>query len=167
MSDINWDEAPEGSDVALTTGPEWNAESNLKGCIEFAARNKGGYFKPYSVVRFIMGSDAWVVLGNRPSSAGSDKDDQKSTHSKSDKFSDGDKYIRTMYGLCGTAVKVDAYRVLDAYPTNDPAVDHAIKKMLCAGQRGHKYKITDYENAIESMQKALVLLQQKDLATKS
>ncbi|HBF48167.1 MAG TPA: hypothetical protein DDW91_17670 [Shewanella frigidimarina] len=75
--------------------------------------------------------------------------------------------MRTIFGLCGKSVQVDVYRVLDAYPTNDAAVDHMIKKMLCAGLRGHKDKITDYENAIESMQKALVLLQQKELATKS
>lgn len=73
----------------------------------------------------------------------------------------GNKYHKTIFGLCGTPVVIDVYRVLDAFPTGDSGVDHAIKKMLCAGARGHKDIITDYENAIESLQKALVLLKQK------
>ena len=74
---------------------------------------------------------------------------------------DGDKYIRTMYGLCGTPVKVDVYRVLDAFPSDSAAIDHAVKKMLCAGLRGHKDKLTDIDNAIESLQAERLLLIQK------
>ena len=74
---------------------------------------------------------------------------------------DGDKYIRTIYGLCGTPVKVDVYRVSDAFPTGSAPIDHAVKKMLCAGLRGHKDKLTDIDNAIESLQAARLLLIQK------
>ena len=77
---------------------------------------------------------------------------------------DGDKYIRTIYGLCGTPVKVDIYRVLDAFPTDSSAMDHAAKKVLCAGLRGHKDKLTDIDNAIESLQaERLLLIQKGDL----
>lgn len=76
-------------------------------------------------------------------------------------LNDGKKYVKTIIGLCGTAVEIDVYRVLDAFPTGDAAIDHAIKKALNAGKRGHKDKITDYENIIESAQKALTLLKQK------
>jgi hypothetical protein len=74
---------------------------------------------------------------------------------------DGNKYHRTIYGLCGTPVKVDVYRVSDAFPTGSAPIDHAIKKMLCAGLRGHKDKLTDIDNAIESLQAARLLLIQK------
>lgn len=74
---------------------------------------------------------------------------------------DGDKYHRTIYGLCGTPVKVDVYRVSDAFPTGSAPIDHAVKKMLCAGLRGHKDKLTDIDNAIESLQAARLLLIQK------
>lgn len=74
---------------------------------------------------------------------------------------DGDKYHRTIYGLCGTPVKVDVYRVSDAFPTGSSSIDHAVKKMLCAGLRGHKDKLTDIDNAIESLQAARLLLIQK------
>ena len=74
---------------------------------------------------------------------------------------DGKKYERTLIGLCGTPVKTDVYRVLDAFNTGDPILDHLIKKALCAGSRGHKDKITDYRNILESAEKALRLLMQK------
>lgn len=75
---------------------------------------------------------------------------------------DGKKYEATIIGLCGTAVKIDIYRVLDAYPQIDPHIQHLIKKALKPGERGHKDKRTDYLNIIESAQKALILLDQKE-----
>ena len=74
---------------------------------------------------------------------------------------DGNKYHRTIYGLCGTPVKVDVYRVSDAFQTGSAPIDHAVKKMLCAGLRGHKDKLTDIDNAIESLQAERLLLIQK------
>lgn len=76
-------------------------------------------------------------------------------------FADGAKYERTLVGLCGTHVKTDVYRVLDAFNTGDPTLDHLIKKALCAGLRGHKDKLTDYRNIVESAEKALKLLEHK------
>lgn len=80
---------------------------------------------------------------------------------KTQHLKDGSKYHKTIIGLCGTSVVVDVYRVLDAYPTNSSSIDHAVKKLLNAGQRGHKDKITDYENAIESIEQAIQLEKQK------
>lgn len=79
-----------------------------------------------------------------------------------DNLDDGKKYEATIIGLCGTAVKIDIYRVLDAYPQVDPHIEHLIKKALKPGERGHKDKRTDYLNIIESAQKALILLDQKE-----
>lgn len=79
-----------------------------------------------------------------------------------DNLDDGKKYEATIIGLCGTAVKIDIYRVLDAYPQIDPHIGHLIKKALKPGERGHKDKRTDYLNIIESAQKALKLLDQKE-----
>ena len=74
---------------------------------------------------------------------------------------DGGKYYREIIGLDGTKTTVDVYRILDAFKTGCAATDHAVKKMLCAGLRGHKDKLTDYDNAIESLQAAKELLIQK------
>lgn len=71
------------------------------------------------------------------------------------------KYDREIIGIDGTVTRVDVYRVLDAFGVSDPATQHAIKKMLCMGLRGHKDYLTDLNDAIESLQKARELYGQK------
>jgi hypothetical protein len=49
------------------------------------------------------------------------------------------KYDRTIIGKYGTGkCVVDVYRVLNAFPTGSPEIDHALKKLLAAGKRGAK-----------------------------
>lgn len=76
-------------------------------------------------------------------------------------FNRENKYNREIIGLDGTVSIVDCYRVLDAFEVTDPATQHAIKKMLCMGLRGHKDYITDLNDSIESLQKAKELHGQK------
>lgn len=71
------------------------------------------------------------------------------------------KYNREIIGLDGTVTTVDCYRVLDAFNVTDPATQHAIKKMLCAGLRGHKDYLTDIDDSIESLKKAKELYCQR------
>lgn len=72
------------------------------------------------------------------------------------------KYNREIIGIDGTVTTVDVYRVLDAFCVTDPAIQHALKKMLCTGLRGHKDYLTDLDDAIESLQKAKELRKQRD-----
>lgn len=46
---------------------------------------------------------------------------------------------------------VDVYRVLELFDVKDHAIGHAIKKLLCAGQRGGKDKYQDVNEAIHSL----------------
>lgn len=71
------------------------------------------------------------------------------------------KYNREIIGLDGKATTVDVYRVLDAFNVTDPATQHAIKKLLCLGLRGHKDYLTDLNDSIDSLQKAKELYGQK------
>lgn len=71
------------------------------------------------------------------------------------------KYDREIIGIDGAVTTVDVYRVLDAFGVADPATQHAIKKMLCTGLRGHKDYLTDINDAIESLQKAKELYWQR------
>lgn len=80
---------------------------------------------------------------------------------KSEVKKDGKKYHREIIGFCGTKVEIDVYRVLDAYNTGSASIDHAIKKLLCTGLRGHKDFVTDIDNAIESLEEAKMLYLQK------
>ena len=52
---------------------------------------------------------------------------------------------------------VDVYDILVAYVVTNPADAHAIKKMLCPGQRGAKDGIQDRQEAIVSLQRAIEL----------
>ena len=71
------------------------------------------------------------------------------------------KYDREIIGIDGTVTRVDVYRVLDAFGVSDPATQHAIKKMLCMGLRGHKDYLTDLNDSIDSLQKVRELYVQK------
>ena len=46
---------------------------------------------------------------------------------------------------------IDVYRVLDLFGVSNPCVQHAIKKLLCSGQRGVKDTQQDVQEAITSL----------------
>lgn len=48
---------------------------------------------------------------------------------------------------------VDVYRVLELFDVTDPAIQHAVKKLLCAGGRGAKDKTKDVQESIDSLKR--------------
>lgn len=48
---------------------------------------------------------------------------------------------------------IDVYRVIDLWAVEHPAITHAIKKLLAAGQRGAKDEGKDIQEAIDSLQR--------------
>ena len=50
---------------------------------------------------------------------------------------------------------IDVYRVLVLFGVTDPCLQHAVKKLLCAGQRGAKGQRQDIEEAIASLMRYL------------
>ena len=70
-------------------------------------------------------------------------------------------YNRDIVGLDGTKTTVDVYRVLDAFKTESAAIDHAVKKLLCAGIRHQKDRKQDLEEAVKSIQAELLLMSQR------
>jgi len=71
---------------------------------------------------------------------------------KRDKLDDGSKYRKSIKG-----VGVDIYDVLQAFEVHNPAVQHAIKKLLAGGKRGYKDTITDLREAQWSIGRAIEL----------
>ena len=51
--------------------------------------------------------------------------------------------------------KLDIYRILKLYEVSDPCLQHAIKKLLCAGKRGVKNQTQDINEAILSLKRLL------------
>ena len=50
---------------------------------------------------------------------------------------------------------IDIYDVLKAWGVTCPATQHAIKKLLQPGERGHKDKLTDLREALASVKRAI------------
>lgn len=50
---------------------------------------------------------------------------------------------------------IDVYRVIALWEVQDPCLQHLIKKALCAGGRGHKDKLKDLQDIVDSAQRAL------------
>lgn len=70
-------------------------------------------------------------------------------------------YKRDIIGLDGVKTTVDIYRVLDAFKTDSPALDHAAKKILCPGTRHQKGREQDLREAIKSIEAELLLMSQR------
>ena len=64
----------------------------------------------------------------------------------------GSKYSRPCKGIT-----LDVYDVLQTFAVTNPATQHAIKKLLCAGLRGHKDKMQDLTEALKSIERAIEL----------
>lgn len=74
----------------------------------------------------------------------------------------GSKYHRTITQTIlgdthGLSVTVDVYDVLRAFGVSCPALQHAVKKLLCAGMRGNKSAEQDIEEAANSCRRAIEL----------
>lgn len=56
---------------------------------------------------------------------------------------------------------IDVYDVCDIFRVDDPsgATQHALKKLLCAGQRGYKSHIQDLREAVTSINRRIALLE--------
>lgn len=65
-------------------------------------------------------------------------------------------YYRKLNGL-----NVDIYRILDLFDITKPTIQHAIKKLFAAGNRGSKDKLQDYREAIDSILREIEIMQEK------
>lgn len=58
--------------------------------------------------------------------------------------------------------KMDVYRVCDLFEVDDAALSHAVKKLLCTGQRGHKDFKKDIEDVVDTLQRKLEMMEEDD-----
>lgn len=75
-----------------------------------------------------------------------------------------DKYDRILKpaklvdGKVQPEVIVDVYDIERAFDPQSPALRHALKKILCAGNRGHKDLIEDLNDIVTAVNKELLFL---------
>ncbi len=65
--------------------------------------------------------------------------------------------VKNKYQRVIRSETVDVYDVLQAFNVINPALQHLIKKALCAGLRGHKDRKTDMEEILSAAKRALEL----------
>ena len=70
---------------------------------------------------------------------------------------EGKKYLRNIRSPLGSIIQVDVYAVLKAFNVTCPATAHAIKKLLCAGQRGKGKVLDDLIGAKAALCRAIEL----------
>jgi hypothetical protein len=62
---------------------------------------------------------------------------------------------------------IDIYRVLELFGVTDQKIGHAVKKLLCAGQRGQKDIGKDIQEAIDSLERWKSMREEDVAATPS
>lgn len=149
MSDINWDEAPYWANCAV--------KRKKSGVVEFANKINGGYFRgDDNGSQFIMGDNAWSVIENRPLNEDAALTCIKDIFSQIQNATNN-KYERELTDRYSNTCHVDVYDFLLAFEVTCPAIQHAIKKLLCTGIRGHKDSAQDLLEAKESITRAIEL----------
>jgi hypothetical protein len=71
---------------------------------------------------------------------------------------EGSKYLRRIWPVTeGPWIEVDVYAVLEAFQVKCPARAQAVKKLLCAGQRGKGSEMDDLKGAEAAISRAIEL----------
>ena len=89
-------------------------------------------------------------------------EDLKATHAETKKLHEvsaepdlRNKYERILTNYKGDNITVDVYDVLLGFNVTCPIMSHAAKKVLAAGERGHKDKLTDLYDIKASIERAI------------
>lgn len=76
---------------------------------------------------------------------------QRYTQPESLPFVDDEKSYNHYFKDVSNLKFIDVYRVLDLFAVEHPCLQHSVKKLLCAGQRGSKNRDKDIQEAIDSL----------------
>jgi hypothetical protein len=78
----------------------------------------------------------------------------------------GGQYERTIYARRGKmSIVIDVYCAIEAFAVRCPAVQHALKKLLCAGIRGKGDTLQDLHEARDAIDRAITLEEQRAQAS--
>lgn len=77
---------------------------------------------------------------------------------------EGKKYLRHIMSADGFAsISIDFYCVVKAFGVTCPARVHALKKLLCCGNRGKGSQMDDLIGAMAALNRAIDLQRQEDI----
>lgn len=168
--EINWDEAPEWADRVCFAGKSDKLVWSNNERYEYVLAGGGGpfVFSDNQVICYSEDDlklietrpDEWQEGEKRMDNIGQNGNDghyerKVVEHDKKNKYS---RKIKTIsLGNVDHAIYVDVYDVLTAFEVVNPAMAHAVKKMLAPGQRGVKDTVQDMKEAIQSIERAIEL----------
>lgn len=94
----------------------------------------------------------------------SDTPSNRSPYDKPIQQHGGAKYLRKMraVGGKGPEIDVDVYCVIDAFNVTNAGLQHALKKILCPGQRDKGTTMQDIEGALDALWRARELLMDQE-----
>ena len=85
--------------------------------------------------------------------------EERPSKMKSVKKSSGNKYLRIIHDRQGKELgEVDVYCVLRSFGVTEPSIQHAIKKLLCAGLRGKGDVKQDLREAIDAIEAGILAM---------
>ncbi len=73
------------------------------------------------------------------------------------------QYSHYFKAIPTTLTHIDIYRVCDLFDVGGGPVEHAIKKLLCAGRRGSKDRKRDITEAMNSLQRAIEMITEDEV----
>lgn len=76
---------------------------------------------------------------------------------------EGKKYLHSIHSaITEESIQIDVYAVLKAFNVVCPARAHAIKKLLCCGNRGKGTEKQDLEGALAAINRAIDLQEEEE-----
>ena len=157
----SWEDAPEEANILVqSANGKWIFGSYKDAYIEHTGWNgkRAGIWFFDTQTEADKPSDNWrQSLEHRPTIETSSPEEEREFERMESRVkpNDGDKYHRDIFDIKGNdSITVDVYSVLAAFEVTNPALQHLIKKALCAGLRGHKNEIDDMTDIIESAYRA-------------
>ena len=69
------------------------------------------------------------------------------------KYPEEDKPHKHYFKDVSKFTQIDVYRIIDLWGVTDPCLQHALKKILVAGGRGHKDTAKDVQDIIDTLER--------------
>jgi hypothetical protein len=174
---IDWSKAPEGAEFYANGHFRKRIDSGCPYKWDFVKWVRGSWTTQecrdcldYSERQTIsVASTEWPETDERIDNIGRNRteddlghyDDIREQHEAQPAAPQQNKYDRTIIGKYGSGkCVVDVYRVLYAFPSGCPDIDHAVKKLLAPGKRGSKDELQDLREAIQSIEARIDYLQE-------
>jgi len=160
MDKIDWSKAPSDAEACIDgCFAKWIDGVELGWCEEgeewvLSAR-------PWTLARYIEKNIHEVEIRPDEWKEGAERMEQIAQNGNNGHYAELENNKSKYHREIKKGVLVDVYDVLSAFEVVNPAMQHALKKMLAPGKRGAKSTIQDMKEAMQSIERAIELEKEK------